>query len=281
MESASQFTKKYGTGLMKYYAKREMNPMLAFSGIGTIIPLLDPEGIAEIRASAKAQGPTLATLALDELKAGRNVNLGEGYFGNSTVAEETDVYKELVGRGADPDEVREIIQDYYGKPISQLEFDSREGESGTYRGRKGTVKLSPGRVTAVEIFEPGTKGFNIMSGIIDGAYTIFTDPTTYVGAGFAKAGKVARTFNKTLEKQNAGLIDKAVRKVVHTPTAEQYFNTRVGDNIAQMFADAKSFDEIDILMTSGGRKNKQAKDALLYKQLRDTTDKQEIKRFIN
>ena len=53
-----------------------------------------------------------------------------------------------------------------------------------------------------------------MSGIIDGAYTIFTDPTTYVGAGFAKAGKVARTFNKTLEKQNAGLIDKAVRKVV-------------------------------------------------------------------
>ena len=280
MESASQFTKKYGTGLMKYYAKREMNPMLAFSGIGTIIPLLDPEGVAEIRASAKAQGPTLATLALDELKAGRNVNLGEGYFGNSTVAEETDVYKELVGRGADPDEVREIIQDYYGKPISQLEFDSREGESGTYRGRKGTVKLSPGRVTAVEIFEPGTKGFNIMSGIIDGAYTIFTDPTTYVGAGFAKAGKVARTFNKTLEKQNAGLIDKAVRKVVHTPTAEQYFNTRVGDNIAQMFADAKSYDEIDILMTSGGRKNKQAKDALLYKQLRDTTDKQQIKSLL-
>ena len=65
-------------------------------------------------------------MALDELKAGRNVNLGEGYFGNSTVAQETDVYKELVGRGADPDEVREIIQDYYGKPISQLEFDSRE-----------------------------------------------------------------------------------------------------------------------------------------------------------
>ena len=44
-----------------------------------------------------------------------------------------------------------------------------------------------------------------------------------------------------------------------------------------MFADAKSYDEIDILMTSGGRKNKQAKDALLYKQLRDTTDKQQIK----
>ena len=281
MESASQFTKKYGTGLMKYYSKREMNPMLAFSGIGTLIPLIDPEGLAEVRASAQAQGPTLATRALEELKAGRNVNLGEGYFGNSTVAEDTEIYKELVGRGADPEEVRGVIQDFYGKPISQLEFDSREGESGTYRGRKGTVKLSPGRVTAVEVFEPGTRGFNIMSGIIDGAYTIFTDPTTYVGAGFAKAGKVARTFNKTVEKSNAGLIDKAVRKVVHTPTADEYFNTQVGDNIAQMFADSKSYDEVEILMSGGGRKNNQVKDALLYKKLRDTTDKQEIKSILS
>ena len=198
MESASQFTKKYGTGLMKYYSKRQMNPMLAFSGIGTLIPLIDPEGLAEVRASAKAQGPTLATRALEELKAGRNVNLGEGYFGNSTVAEDTEIYKELVGRGADPEEVRGVIQDFYGKPISQLEFDSREGESGTYRGRKGTVKLSPGRITAVEVFEPGTRGFNIMSGIIDGAYTILTDPTTGgVTASYAMLGDV------TLAEPNA------------------------------------------------------------------------------
>ena len=272
MESASQFVKKFGTGAMKYYAKREMNPMLAFSGIGTLIPLIDPAGVAEIRQSLKDQGPTLASRAIEELRAGRKVNLGEGYFGNSTVAEDTEIYKELVGRGADPDEVKGIIQDYYGKPISQLEFDTREGESGTYRGRKGTVKLSPGRVTAVEVFEPGTKGFNIMSGIIDAAYTIFTDPTTYVGAGFAKAGKVSRTFNKTYELQNAGLIDKAVRKVVHTPTAEAWFNTKVGDDIAQMFADAKSYDEIDILMKGQGKT-----DALLYKKLRDTNDKQVVK----
>ena len=60
MESASQFTKKYGTGLMKYYAKREMNPYVSFLWYWYTMPLLDPEGIAEIRASAKAQGPTLA-----------------------------------------------------------------------------------------------------------------------------------------------------------------------------------------------------------------------------
>ena len=273
MESASQFVKKFGTGAMKYYAKRELNPMLAFTGIGTLMPLIDPAGVAEIRQSIKDQGPTLATRAIEELRAGRKVNLGEGYFGNSTVAEDTDIYKELVGRGANPDEVKGVIQDYYGKPISQLEFESREGQSGTYIGRKGTVKLSPGRVTAVEVFEPGTRGFNIMSGIIDAAYTIFTDPTTYVGAGFAKAGRVSRTFNKTYELQNAGLIDKAVRKVVHTPTAEAWFNTKVGDDIAQMFADAKSYDEIEILMKGQGKS-----DALLYRKLRDATDKQEVKK---
>ena len=153
-----------------------MNPLLAFSGIGTLMPLLDPEGRDEIAKSFQEQGPTLATRAINQLREGKKVNLGEGYFGNSTVAEDTEIYKELVGRGANPDEVKQIIQEYYGTPISQQEMSSREGSSGTYRGRKGVVKLSPGRVAAVEVFEPGTRGFNLMSGIIDAAYTVFTDP---------------------------------------------------------------------------------------------------------
>ena len=49
MESASQFTKKYGTGLMKYYSKRQMNPMLAFSGIGTLIGNIKDKNISNIR----------------------------------------------------------------------------------------------------------------------------------------------------------------------------------------------------------------------------------------
>ena len=131
MESASQFVKKYGTANMKYYSKRQMNPLLAFSGIGTLMPLLDPEGRDEIAQSFKDQGPTLATRAINQIRQGKRVNLGEGYFGNSTVAEDTDIYKELVGRGANPDQVKEIIQEYYGTPISQQEMSSREGNSGT------------------------------------------------------------------------------------------------------------------------------------------------------
>ena len=283
MESASQFVKKYGTANMKYYSKRQMNPLLAFSGIGTLMPLLDPEGRDEIAQSFKDQGPTLATRAINQIRQGKRVNLGEGYFGNSTVAEDTDIYKELVGRGANPDQVKEIIQEYYGTPISQQEMSSREGNSGTYRGRKGVVKLSPGRVAAVEVFEPGTRSFNLMSGIIDAAYTVFTDPANYAGMGFAKAGKAAKSFNQTAAKADAGLLDKVVRKTVKVPTAKQYFlESKTGDDIAQLFADAKTYDEVEILLGRQGKlaTEKSAGGARLYKRLRDTNDKDAVKNIL-
>lgn len=283
MESASQFVKKYGTATMKYYGKRQINPLAAFSGIGTLMPLLDPEGRDEIAQSFKDQGPTLATRAINQIREGKRVNLGEGYFGNSTVAEETDIYKELVGRGANPDQVKEIIQEYYGTPISQQEMSSREGNSGTYRGRKGVVKLSPGRVAAVEVFEPGTRSFNLMSGIIDAAYTVFTDPANYAGMGFAKAGKAAKSFNQTAAKADAGLLDKVVRKTVKVPTAKQYFlESKTGDDIAQLFADAKTYDEVEILLGRQGKlaTEKSAGGARLYKRLRDTNDKDAIKNIL-
>ena len=283
MESASQFVKKYGTATMKYYGKRQINPLAAFSGIGTLMPLLDPEGRDEIAQSFKDQGPTLATRAINQIREGKRVNLGEGYFGNSTVAEETDIYKELVGRGANPDQVKEIIQEYYGTPISQQEMSSREGNSGTYRGRKGVVKLSPGRVAAVEVFEPGTRSFNLMSGIIDAAYTVFTDPANYAGMGFAKAGKAAKSFNQTAAKADAGLLDKVVRKTVKVPTAKQYFlESKTGDDIAQLFADAKTYDEVEILLGRQGKlaTEKSAGGARLYKRLRDTDNKDAIKNIL-
>ena len=37
------------------------------------------------------------------------------------LAEDTDVYKELVGRGADPEEVKNIVQTYYGEDITNTE----------------------------------------------------------------------------------------------------------------------------------------------------------------
>lgn len=287
MESASQFVKKYGTASMKYYAARKMNPLLAFTGVGTLVPLLDPNGRNEFVQSLQDQGPTVATRAFQQLRQGKKVNLGEGYFGNSTVAEDTEVYKELVGRGANPDEVKQIIQEYYGKPITQLEMNTREGNAGTYRGRKGTVKLSPGRVAAVEVFEPGTKSFNLLSGIIDGVYTVVTDPATYAGGALAKAGKIKKSFNLTETKKSSGLIDNVVRKTVKVPKAREfYFETKTGDDIADLFAQAKTYDEVEILLGKQGKRvsdrtiARSAGGAKLYRRLRDTEDKQAIKNIL-
>jgi hypothetical protein len=101
--------------------------------------------------------------------------------------------------------------------------------------------------------------------------------------GFAKAGKAARSFNQTAAKAEAGLLDKVVRKTVKVPTAKQYFlETKTGDDIAQLFADAKTYDEVEILLGRQGKlaTEKSAGGARLYKRLRDTNDKDAIKNIL-
>jgi len=277
MESASQFVKRYGTAGMRYYSKKQQNPLLFFSGIGTAAALINPDYYNEVKNVFKETGPTLAGRAFKEISKGNRVNLGEGYFGNSTLAEDTEVYKELVGRGADAEQVREIIQEQLGTPLSQQTIDDRERAAMSYSGRRGTVKLSPGRVAAVEIFEPGTKAFKFMSGLIDGAYTIFTDPSTYFGMGLSRAGKVARTYNPTVVNQG-GLINKAVRATVHQPTAKEFINSRVGTDIADLLAKTTTYDEVEIILKKNAREMNDG--ALLMRNLRDTKDTETIKKLL-
>jgi len=275
MESASQFVKRFGTAGMRYYSKKQQNPLLFFSGIGTALAAINPDFHTELKNTFEETGPTLAGRAFREIKKGNKVNLGEGYFGNSTLAEDTEVYKELVGRGADPNIVRESIQEQLGTPISQPTIQDREKAALSYQGRKGTVKLSPGRVAAVEIFEPGSKAFRFMSGVIDGAYTIFTDPSTYLGLGISRAGKAVRTFTPN---NKPGLINKAVRATVHQPTAKEFYTSQTGRDIADLFVRASTYDEIDIL-TKGQLKNLD-NGAIIGRQLRDADNASEVQKIL-
>ena len=73
------------------------------------------------------------------------------------------------------------------------------------------------------------------------------------------------------------MIDKVVRKTVKIPTAKQFFfESKVGDDIAQMFADAKTYDEIEILLGKQGKTSatRSAGGAKLYKRLRRFNTKQ-------
>ena len=275
MESASQFVKRFGTAGMRYYSKKQQNPLLFFTGIGTALAAINPDFHTELKNTFEETGPTLAGRAFKEIKKGNKVNLGEGYFGNSTLAEDTEVYKELVGRGADPNIVKEAVQEQLGTPLSQPTIQDREKAALSYQGRKGTVKLSPGRVAAVEIFEPGSKAFKFMSGVIDGAYTIFTDPTTYLGLGISRAGKAVRTFTPN---NKPGLINKAVRATVHQPTAKEFYTSQTGRDIADLFVRASTYDEIDIL-TKGQLKNLD-NGAIIGRQLRDADNASEVQKIL-
>ena len=136
-------------------------------------------------------GPTQAGYAIRELAKGNRVNLGSGYFGNSTLARETDIYKELSQSIKDPNqlaEIEKVIQAQLGFDISGTE--RAKVEANKYRG----VTISPGRVAAVQISEPGTDRYKFISGLIDGVVTLFLDPANLAGAWTTKLTKAGKTF---------------------------------------------------------------------------------------
>ena len=76
----------------------------------------------EYRDNLKKLGPTQAGRAIRQLAKGERVNLGEGYFGNSTLAKDTEIYKEIAAQIQDPEQLAQIenvIQQQLGAPIQQ------------------------------------------------------------------------------------------------------------------------------------------------------------------
>ena len=136
-------------------------------------------------------GPTQAGYAIRELAKGNRVNLGRGYFGNSTLARDTDIYKELSQSIKDPNQlaqIEKVIQGQLGFDITGTE--RAKIDANKYRG----VTISPGRVAAVQIAEPGTDRFKFVSGLIDGVVTLGFDPTNLAGAWATKLTKAGRSF---------------------------------------------------------------------------------------
>ena len=136
-------------------------------------------------------GPTQAGYAIRELAKGNKVNLGRGYFGNSTLARDTDIYKELSQSIKDPNQltqIEKVIQGQLGFDITGTE--RAKVDANKYRG----VTISPGRVAAVQIAEPGTDRFKLVSRLIDGVVTLGFDPTNLAGAWATKLTKAGRSF---------------------------------------------------------------------------------------
>ena len=132
-----------------------------------------------------------------------------------------DIFKAIVDSTDDEEviaQARNIIEQQLGKPIT---IEERQ-DVNSLLAQDGYI-LSPGTVVAANVYEPGTKAFNIMSGTIDFGVTAGLDPLNFVGAGIGKVGKAKKAFKTGESLQGVGIIDKAIRKSVHSPTADDYF----------------------------------------------------------
>ena len=73
-----------------------------FFGVGDEL-IFNSMGLGkQYRQNIKELGPTQAGMAIRKLVNGEKVNLGEGFFGNSTLARDTEIYKEIASTIQDP-----------------------------------------------------------------------------------------------------------------------------------------------------------------------------------
>ncbi len=219
----------------------------------------------DVRDYYQAQPETPFVQAMNARRRGEKVNLGDGILGESTRAEDTDIFHELIGMGADPSVVRQRLQEELGAPITS-DYRDEVANFGSYTTEHGTVPLSIGRNIAVELFEPDDWQFNLMSTIFDGSWRILTDPALWLGSGYAKMAKSVKMAPSALRTkgtiENAqtltaartgGLVDWMYRKAVNKPALDEYFRkSESGYRIAEYLANATTHKEIQALLKYQG-----------------------------
>ena len=212
----------------------------------------------EYRDNLKKLGPTQAGRAIRQLAKGETVNLGEGYFGNSTLAKDTEIYKEIAAQIQDPEQLAEIenvIQQQLGAPITAIEREAVEGN--LYKG----VTISPGRVTAMNLAEPGTDRYKFLSGLIDGVVTLGLDPANLVGGWAVRMTSKGRKFKVAeLAEQGAGMAK--ARRILEADVFQKVRIKDANGNVVIRHADVGSeiidhqkiytWDEVRELSRKGG-----------------------------
>lgn len=206
----------------------------------------DEEYADRYKQARKNLGPTVATRAINDMAAGKTVNLGRGYFGNSTLARDTEIYKELSSTIKDPahlEQIENVIQQQLGTAITQEERASVE--SNRYRGQV----ISPGRIMAMNFANPNTERYKKISGLIDGVVTLGLDPFNLVGGQFTRLTRSGRQFftgnkmNGWLNAKKSGnTIYQAAEVNIKGKKATRYVD--VGDQVLE----ANKVYEIDELV---------------------------------
>ncbi|RLB67574.1 MAG: hypothetical protein DRH08_03330, partial [Deltaproteobacteria bacterium] len=186
-----------------------------------------------------------------EVSTESRVNLGSGFFANSDLVEPDDYrVQQLVKQGWEVDKAMDAITTrMYGTPVTQL---FRQGaEAVRVTGRNGGVTgVSPGRLAMMQIVEPGTTPFNIMSGTMDFGAQIFLDPNNAMFAGVRFANKAA---NGIADLQNASGLVNGIRRTVFLQDATTALRTKVGQGTMKYLADTDDIQLIDSILSPATR----------------------------
>tara|TARA_R100001086_G_scaffold146309_1_gene77390 strand:- start:5811 stop:12191 length:6381 start_codon:yes stop_codon:yes gene_type:complete len=244
-------------GQSPFAAYAAMFGSLVTGGLGDEV-IFNSMGLGKQYSENKKElGPTQAGMAIRKLAKGERVNLGEGFFGNSTLARDTEIYKEVASQIQDPSQlaqIEKVIQQQLGTPITQVERD--RVENNLYKG----VVVSPGRVAAINIAEPGTDRFKLVSGLIDGVVTLGLDPANLAGGWANTATKAGRQF---VTKVNNPGMAKA-RRVLTADVFQKVniVNPKGGDDLIRyvdvgdlyLTQPKYTFDELNMLAKERGKR---------------------------
>lgn len=99
---------------------------------------------------------------------------------------------------------------FFVDPDSRIERRRHRAEL-----RRGTIAgsaITPGRVVAYEVVEPGTRPYNVISGVVDAAVAMWADPTNALLGG-TSAARAAERELASGPAQGAGLINATRRTI--------------------------------------------------------------------
>ena len=149
-----------------------------------------------------AYGDTEWKLALEESRKGKPLNLGAGWLPRSINLTETQTYVDEIRQGKDPRTAYRRAADTYGIPITK-QYELRENQFKYTTKRGEQIDVSPGRIVAAQMLEPGTAGYSVVSGIIDGVFRLAADPMNLglmYGAGVKTAMRTLVQSNRSALK---------------------------------------------------------------------------------
>lgn len=199
----------------------------------------------EVKGQVKWEPQSSGAIALGRLLAGEKVELGSGFLPNVMAGESE----------TDPDSTLTI------------------GEEQRSRARNVTVggmSLTPGRLLAAGVVEPGTKPFNVLSGLTDAAVAFSRfDPASGV---LKTGGNVNR--NRKLFTSAGGLFSS--RPTILPEVAQKWLVGKEGSEVVRKIAETQGDDAFARIWDATGGKF----GARLTRDLADATDEVTVRGLI-